>query len=137
MPTLGLLKVVRLRAGEGAAARALAAVEAFVAAAGVPASTADRLAIVVEEWLLNLIEHGRPPPGSLIVLRLERVIRGVRIGFSDAGAAFDPRLAPDSGPNEQRGGGAGIALIRAWTRIEDYRRKAGRNRLALSLADED
>jgi len=55
----------------------------------------------------------------------------VRMSFSDAGVPFDPRRAPDEGPNLERGGGAGLALIRGWSEIEDYRRRRGRNRLVL------
>jgi anti-sigma regulatory factor (Ser/Thr protein kinase) len=94
----------------------------------------DRLVVIVEEWVANIVEHGRPPPDSLVVLCLEAAEAGtVRLSFSDAGIAFDPRDAGDEGPNEERGGGAGIALIRAWCEIESYARRGGRNRLVLRL----
>jgi len=37
------------------------------------------LTLLVEEWVANIVEHGGPKPGSLIVLRLEisrRYLRG-------------------------------------------------------------
>jgi hypothetical protein len=82
---------------------------------------------------MNIVEHGAPAPGSRIVLGLAPYDGGVRLAFSDAGVAFDPRALDFTGPNEERGGGAGIALILAWSRIADYRRTGGRNRLALDL----
>ena len=113
--------------------RAIAAARAFAEAAGLAAGQADKLAVVVEECVANVVEHGGPPAGRLVALGLERAAGAVRIRLSDAGIAFDPREAADEGPNLERGGGAGLALIRAWTEIEDYRRSGGRNRLVLRL----
>jgi len=123
--------VARLPSGADAVARALAATRRFARSNGLPQATADRLAVIVEEWVANVVEHGCPRAGSLIGLRLERAADSVRMTFTDAGIAFDPRAAEDTGPNLERGGGAGLALIRSWAEIEDYRRRGGRNRLAL------
>ena len=112
-------------------ARALAVVRRFSRAEALPEDTADRLAVVVEEWIANIVEHGRPLAGSLIGFRLQMTGEGVRMVFTDAGIAFDPRTAVYAGPNLERGGGAGLALIRSWAEIEDYRRRGGRNRLVL------
>jgi anti-sigma regulatory factor (Ser/Thr protein kinase) len=112
-------------------ARAIAFVRRFADAGGLSADSADRLAVVVEEWAANIVEHSGAAPKSRIVLRLERVGEGARLTFTDAGMAFDPRQARDDGPNPERGGGAGIALIRAWCEIESYRRRAWRYRLVL------
>lgn len=95
--------------------------------------TAEPLAILVEEWVLNLVEHGGAAADSQIVLRIERRGDGVRVTISDGGAFFDPRVAEMKGPNQERGGGAGIALMQAWSRIVDYRRRGGRNRLVLEI----
>lgn len=105
----------------------------FAEQANLGAETADRLAIIVEEWLMNVVEHSGAGPDSLISLRLERREPGVRVTICDAGTAFDPRPVVMDQPNEVRGGGAGIALIQAWSRIADYRRRGGRNRLVLVL----
>jgi serine/threonine-protein kinase RsbW len=113
--------------------RALAAGRLFCEVAAVPRPATDRLAIVLEEWVMNVVEHGVPHPSSRIVLRLAGGATGVRITVSDAGMAFDPRAVALATPNPDRGGGAGIALILAWATIEDYRRARGRNRLVLAL----
>jgi anti-sigma regulatory factor (Ser/Thr protein kinase) len=121
----------RLPVAAGAVARAIRFARSFAASAALPDDAADRLAVIVEESVANIVEHGRPAVGSLIVLQLEQTGGRVRLSFSDAGLAFDPRAVEDEGPNLDRGGGVGIALIRAWSDIEAYERRAGRNRLVL------
>ncbi|MBS0360007.1 MAG: ATP-binding protein [Proteobacteria bacterium] len=127
------MRVVRLAVGPETVGRALAAARGFADACSLEAAAADQLAVVVEEWVANILEHGRPSTASLVVMRLSLVDEGgVRLAFSDAGVAFDMRLAaPAEGPNLERGGGAGLALIRAWCEVEAYRRRGGRNRLVL------
>jgi anti-sigma regulatory factor (Ser/Thr protein kinase) len=121
---------VRLRAGPGAVARAIAAARAFAG----EGEAADTLAIVTEEWVANVLEHGAPAPGSLIVLTFARAAGGMALSASDAGAPFDPRAAGPAEPNLERGGGAGLALILAWCDV-DWRRTGGRNRVVLTLRD--
>ena len=123
--------MARLPVCAAAVARAIGFARRFAAATALPKENADRLVVIVEEWVANIVEHGRAPAGSLVVMRLERAGEGARVAFSDAGIAFDPRTAEHRGPNLERGGGAGIALIRGWSEIEVYRRSAGRNRLIL------
>ncbi|MGZ3377429.1 MAG: ATP-binding protein [Phenylobacterium sp.] len=123
----------RLSMGAGAVARAIATARGFAEASGLSADSADRLVVVVEEWAANIVEHSGAPASSLIGLGLRKTGDGVRVIFTDAGVAFDPRTVDDEGPNLDRGGGAGIALIRSWCEIEDYRRRARRNRLTLRL----
>ncbi|MBS0333069.1 MAG: ATP-binding protein, partial [Proteobacteria bacterium] len=80
----------------------------------------------------NIVEHGRPHGRSVVVMRLALAEAGrVRLGFTDAGVAFDLREAAGGGPNLERGGGAGIAMILAWCEVEAYARRRGRNCLTL------
>ena len=83
--------------------------------------------------MLNLVEHGAPAAGSRIALSFRRAGGCVRLTVTDGGAPFDPRKAEFEGPNLERGGGAGLALVSAWCRIADYRSQRGRNRLVLEL----
>lgn len=129
----GLIARARLPAVQRSVARAIAFAWLFADRASLAPETSDSLAIIVEEWVMNVVEHGRADPESLISLRLERCDAGVRLTVSDAGRAFDPRGLVMEGPNEERGGGAGIALMLAWSRIIDYRRRSGRNRLVLEI----
>jgi serine/threonine-protein kinase RsbW len=114
-------------------AGALAAARSFVALAGLGRDPAERLAVIVEEWVANVVEHGAPPADSRISLRLACEGGLIRITMTDAGHAFDPRAATFEGPNLDRGGGAGLELMRAWSRIVVYGRRAGRNRLVLEM----
>jgi serine/threonine-protein kinase RsbW len=94
---------------------------------------AGYLAVVMEEWVANVVEHGGPQDGARIVLRLSLGDEGVRLSASDAGRPFDPRTARFAGPNAERGGGAGLAMIAGLSRITAYQRRAGRNRLVLQI----
>lgn len=114
-------------------AGALAAARSFVQRTGLGRDAAERLAIIVEEWVANVVEHGEPPAGSRIGLRLARGEGLIRITVTDAGRVFDPRTAAFGGPNIDRGGGAGLELMRAWSRAAAYGRRAGRNRLVLEM----
>jgi len=125
--------LARLPAVQASVARAIAIACLFAERASLPAPVAESLAILVEEWTMNIVEHGQAEPDSLVTLRIERNGDGVRLTIGDAGIAFDPRSAPVHGPNEERGGGAGIALILAWSRVVDYRRRNNRNRLVLEI----
>jgi serine/threonine-protein kinase RsbW len=125
--------VARLPADASAVSRALRLARAFAARSGLEATAADHLAVVVEEWVANVVEHGGPQDGARIVLRLRLEAEAVRLSVSDAGQPFDPRAAAFDGPNHHRGGGAGLALIASLARITAYVRRAGRNRLLLEL----
>ena len=103
----------------------------FALTARLPAETADRLAIVVEELLLNLIEHGNAR--GEIHLTLAVLAAAVSLTIIDAGTPYDPRNAGIPAQIPARGGGAGLALVAAWARIVDYRHADGRNRLELVL----
>ena len=105
----------------------------FADRAGLEAPAAGHLAMVVEEWVANVVEHGGPQDGARIVLRLRLNDAAIRVSISDAGQPFDPRAAVFDGPNPDRGGGAGLALIASLCRIAGYARHAGRNRLVLEL----
>jgi anti-sigma regulatory factor (Ser/Thr protein kinase) len=124
---------VRLPARRDAVARALALARRFAERRRLRADVADRLAIIVEEWLMNVVEHGQAAPARRIVLRLDLDGAKLRLSVSDPGVAFDPRRAGFDGPNTDRGGGAGLALIAAWSRIASYSRSGGRNRLVLEM----
>jgi anti-sigma regulatory factor (Ser/Thr protein kinase) len=120
-------------ANAAAVARALALAGRFAVDAGLDASAASSLAIVVEEWVANIVEHGGGRPGALIVVRLSLDAKVVRLAVSDAGRPFDPRRASFEGPNTERGGGVGLVLIADFCRVASYARRRGRNHLVLEL----
>jgi len=98
----------------------------------VPAQAA-RLAILVEELVSNAREHGGVAEDEQIDLTLADEPEGIVVVLTDPGRPHDPRshIADDGVP--ERGGGAGLDLVRQWTDILDYRRIAGRNELTFRL----
>ncbi len=128
-----LIKSAAFPADAQAAPAALALVDDFVARLGFPPATHAKLAIVVEELVLNAIEHGCPGPGTEIGVALSAEPGGIGIAISDCGGHFDPREALPVETVPDRGGGAGLALVRAWAVIRDYARIDGVNRLDLLI----
>lgn len=94
---------------------------------------AARLAILVEELVSNAREHGGVADEEQIDLTLADGAEGLVVILTDPGRSHDPRshVAADWVP--ERGGGAGLDLVRQWTDILDYRRIAGRNELTFRL----
>ena len=92
-----------------------------------------RLSILVEELVVNLVEHGGIGEGELIELVLTLEDGVVAISLSDGGPAFDPRGMQPGETIPERGGGAGLELVKAWADIVDYQSDNGRNRLRLRM----
>ena len=123
-----------LSADEAAVGAACDAARDFASGAGLGDDTGARLCIIVEELVINLVEHaGLTAPDQL---RLELGWDGhdVTLVLTDPGPPFDPRVAPPPGElPPERGGGAGLAMVQAWAHIESYVRFSGINRLTLRL----
>jgi serine/threonine-protein kinase RsbW len=96
-----------------------------------------RLAIIVEELVFNLFDHGGVTEGDMIELALTLTDAGVVLALADPGQAYDPRGHRSTQAIPDRGGGAGLALVAAWTMVIDYRSGDGRNRLDLLLPLQD
>ncbi|MFD1611780.1 ATP-binding protein [Sphingomonas tabacisoli] len=92
-----------------------------------------RLAIVVEELLANLFEHGGLGANGRLELSLELRPDSVHVMIYDSARAFDPADAPEHGKMPERGGGAGLAIVRRWANILSYEPGPPLNRLILAL----
>lgn len=105
----------------------------------VPQPELDRLAICLEEVLMNIIDHGGSTARSEpIRLQFQAAPHAngdpaVTLTVSDAGEAFDPLSgALASAPktlDEALPGGMGLRMIRQCSHSLNYRREAGRNHL--------
>lgn len=113
--------------------RMVVGAQAFSEECGLESGHGARLAIIVEELVYNLVEHGGIGDDGLIELVLTHERGVVGIALSDSGVAFDLRDAGSERETPERGGGAGIDLVRAWAEIVDYGSVAGRNRLLLKM----
>ena len=113
-------------------------VEALLGRHGVPSNAVNKVRVVIEEMILNLINHATGLAGSLIDVRLEAVPGRVVILIEDEGDPFDPRSAPEFDTTqpleERRAGGMGIQLVRGFVAEMQYERLSGRNRLRLVIA---
>lgn len=111
--------------------RAVALAQAYGAEHRLDADLGAKLAILVEEIVTNVYEHGAANAGWLA---LAPDPAGICILLADNGQPFDPRSIEDIDmPNLERGGGAGLAMIRAWAEIADYRCEDGFNLIELVL----
>lgn len=124
-------------AGTRAVVDATTAARAFASDQGVADSDISRLCVVVEELVVNLYEHGGVTVGDRVDLSLFRTPEGIRISLGDPGQPFDPRAATSNKTRPVRGGGAGLDLVRAWTKFIDYTVQPGGNRLELLMPIQD
>jgi serine/threonine-protein kinase RsbW len=126
----GPSSLYRIRLGPEAVSAALTAVGDFSARAAL--ANCDILSIIVEELVCNLVDYGGRPDAE-IEFALECGADGVRLRLSDRCAPFDPRVDRRADLPPDRGGGAGLAMVRAWSTIEAYERVGGRNTLRLLI----
>ena len=113
---------------------AIDAAGAFAEAAGLSPGMAARLTITVEELVANALDHGG---AGEVALELADHPDRIALTLLDNGIAFDPReFALADLPDPETGGGVGLSLVKAWSRIERYTREGGSNRLDLSLPKE-
>jgi anti-sigma regulatory factor (Ser/Thr protein kinase) len=129
------------RAGDdlsGVLRPALVEVHEFAARILLDAAMTRRLAIVAEELLINLLEHGAELASGRdlnVSLRMDEAADGLALSLEDDGVPFDPRaVGPFDLPNPERGGGVGLALVKAFAQIEGYASKDGLNRLTLRMS---
>lgn len=92
-----------------------------------------RLCIVIEELVANLYDHGGLTEADEVELSLISEPDGIGVVLVDRGVPFDPWEAPRPVETPDRGGGAGIGLVRAWAQFVDYRITEQGNRLELLL----
>jgi serine/threonine-protein kinase RsbW len=114
---------------------ALDLLEGFLDGQSVDDNPRARIAIIVEELVANIVEHGGAPIDVPISLIFERSGAEIILTLSDGGVAFDASapVEPLELPPE-RGGGAGLALVQSWASAMSYSRTDGRNILKLVIA---
>lgn len=106
----------------------------FAEVVGLSPGMAARLTITVEELVANALEHGG---AGEITLELADRPDCIDLILLDNGVVFDPREASAADlPDPDTGGGVGLSLVKAWSRIDSYAREGGNNRLELSLPKE-
>jgi anti-sigma regulatory factor (Ser/Thr protein kinase) len=109
----------------------------FCAQQNLPAAASFKVRLVVEELVLNLIDHARGATRDRIDLRIDLFPGQVILLLEDDCNPFDPRTAPAFDkhlPLEERGPrGMGIHLVRTMAQDITYRRTDGSNQLRVVL----
>jgi serine/threonine-protein kinase RsbW len=113
---------------------ALDLAETFLQGFETDANIRARFAIIVEELVANIVEHGQSSADQPISVMLEFDGTAIVLTLGDGGVPFDPTilLEPQMMPPE-RGGGAGLALVQSWASAMSYRRIDGRNILKVVI----
>ncbi len=115
-------------------------VKACCGADGLADDTAFKMALALEEAVMNVISHAFAdlPPPHLIRVRLDITAESLTAEVIDNGHPFDPTAAPSpdlSLPLERRHpGGLGIHLMRTMMDRMQYLRRDGNNLLRLEKA---
>lgn len=92
---------------------------------------ANRLCVIVDETVANMIMHGGLSDGQEFKLDLSQLASGARLEISDPGIEFDPVHWPPDGHSGP--GGRGIALTKGLAHDIEYVRADNRNVLIVSV----
>ncbi len=101
-----------------------------------PADLVFRVRLVLEEWNLNVMDHGHDDDTHEIDIELTSDADAVTIEIVDGGKPFDPlhdAPAPDltSAVGERRVGGLGVHFMRELMDEVLYKRESDKNHLKL------
>jgi serine/threonine-protein kinase RsbW len=105
----------------------------FAVSARIDEADQSRLAIVVEELVTNLYDHGGLNADDVFEIELSSSAMTVSFVLVAPGTAFDSGLHILRPEAFSRGGGAGLKLVQAWSRHIDHHYANGKNRLAVVL----
>lgn len=111
------------------------AVSDYLAEFGLTAGVMNRVEVVLEELISNVVRHASGATG----LSVGALCRGgtMRISIEDDGPAFDPLAQPEPAPyttlEDAVPGGLGIPLIKRLAHGVAYCRANGRNQLCVTI----
>jgi anti-sigma regulatory factor (Ser/Thr protein kinase) len=112
-------------------------VQRFCAEQGLPRAVSFKVRLLLEELVLNLIDHAVGSATDRIDVRIEIEPGQIILVLEDDSEPFDPRSAPafdKDKPLAERGPrGMGIHLVRSLAENVAYERVGGRNQLRVAL----
>ena len=106
----------------------------FLDEEGVRPAAIQRVKLVIEDLVVNVIQHAFEDEAKhTILLDVRTEPLGVAIVVEDDGKPFDPRSVPapvlDELLDAGKSGGLGVTIIRKMTRDLEYQRIEGKNRV--------
>ena len=114
--------------------QAILAVEQFGREHRVPADTAWRVQLALDEILSNIVRHGAPA-GPAIDMTVSLEAGTVSIEIVDGTGAFNPLTAPPpdtaSPLQARKPGGLGLVLVRRLMDETSYQRRGDRNHFVM------
>ena len=133
--------VARLANSPAAIQQSRAAVVKFLEPLGIFARTMNRVEVVLEELVSNLVRHGKDVTSMTVAAGYRGGV--VDLVIEDDGAAFDPFAMPEPDPfttlPEAPLGGLGISLVRKLSASARYDRVGSgadaRNRVSVRITD--
>ncbi|HLZ19210.1 MAG TPA: ATP-binding protein [Smithellaceae bacterium] len=116
----------------------LAFITGMAGEAGLTTDALNRLELVAEEALVNIIKHAYPSSPGDVEVRLSAGVGPSLIAeIRDAGVAFDPLQKPDpdisAGLDERKVGGLGVFMMHKMADRLAYRRDQNQNVLTLTF----
>jgi serine/threonine-protein kinase RsbW/sigma-B regulation protein RsbU (phosphoserine phosphatase) len=113
------------------------AVERFCAEHGLSQAVSFKVRLILEELVLNLIDHAVGSVTDRVNVRIDLVPGRVILVLEDDANPFDPRSAPAFDKNkpleEREDRGMGIHLVRTLAEDIEYQRIDGRNQLRVTI----
>jgi len=126
--------VLQLRlSGAGTVREATFAAQGFAARAELARADGAKLAIVVEELVANLYDHGGLNGEDIVEIELRTDPTAVSLLLTAPGSPFHPGQPLADSDVPARGGGAGLRFVQAWSISIDHTQIDGRNRWAVLL----
>jgi serine/threonine-protein kinase RsbW len=131
--------IARMANGPAAIQQSRLAVVRFLEPFGIVARTMNRVEVVLEELISNLVRHGKDV--SVVTVAAGYRAGAVDLIVEDDGAAFDPFARPEPQPftslEDAPLGGLGIALVRRLSASASYDRvgsgSEARNRVSVRI----
>jgi len=115
-------------------------VAVFCARHGLPKPVLFKVCVILEELVLNQIDHAKAPLTDRLDLRIDLEPSRVVLVLEDDAAPFDPRSAPAfdraRSLDKRAPQGMGLQLVRSMAEGLEYLRVGTRNRLRVVIASQ-
>jgi anti-sigma regulatory factor (Ser/Thr protein kinase) len=119
--------------GPSAISNAITGTRDFAEEAAIGQEDSAKLAIIVEELVANLYDHGGLKDDDIVEIEMDSSRDSVRLIVDAPGGDFYPGEPLANTEIPERGGGAGLKLVQAWSLAIGHEHRNGRNRWTVAL----